>query len=944
MRRFSDCSDESDFPEVGDLVPLSPLWAHEKEGCTDPPFSEVHLEDMNLETFLSLLQETEISEVQTLSSEEDVSCLTNSQDIAPVPFTQPRLPSFSASRTEKRHDSEVDPMLHCTSPSTNNAPISRYQRGQVLLPGAQASETEAVACESFSPQDTVSAPVMQQRPSSLSASSAERHHGSAGDPMLQYMSAGPTNATLLGDQSGQVPHPGTHASVVDQMAFEFHDVFSQEEQEAFCLSNPQDTIMLPATHPGTTLLSASSAEGHHGTAGGPMQCMSAGTGDAAILEHKSGQVLFPGEHISGAEQMETSHSLQPKQRKSSPDTWQQFDTQSTEKHVAVCKICHAEVRLPTEGGYNSLDTDPVFVHLVIYHPDHVSQEAALQKQTDLAVVPSQPSDLAVVPSQPSDLAVVPSQPTVQRSVEELEPWGPTHPMAMLFNTEYTWMLVEKMIPCSLVDDTHYQVFMRLRAPQWKMPGQSFFKWQAVPALENNIMKAIEQGLKRSLCSVVHFTISSWIRSPHTGYMSLTAHWLMDTDGILSRHQAVMAMCVVRPSNMTEIIPRRLKEVRDKWLHHLQLQLGYVATDICTVGKAIEESCLGPIPCVADCLNQVMQTVMEKKEAPIEWLLQTLQEICRYFQLSQKARSCLSELQSQYGLPQEQLPQKVPSAWKEILNMLQFLVQEHAFCTFLKESPDLVLTLQDWRLMHHLACLLTPFEDTIMTIRKESASLGQILHELHSLESRIKGHFELLQQERELAAVASTHLASELLQALESSKDLGIVRENIIYQSAAFLHPSFRDHINKYLRGDVELIREQLKERVIEQTKKEYLRNLSSSPWSDETIDQFLSSKASEVARRELESYLQDNMDPLQLDVDPLVYWNAKRHMWPFLSVVALEYFSCPPTTVYSKKFLGIVNLLTPGSYWERLAFMSLNRDWLPVEFRVPPYYHRDPGN
>ncbi|XP_053104180.1 zinc finger BED domain-containing protein 6-like isoform X1 [Hemicordylus capensis] len=446
------------------------------------------------------------------------------------------------------------------------------------------------------------------------------------------------------------------------------------------------------------------------------------------------------------------------------------------------------------------------------------------------------------------------------------------------------------------------------------------------ALEHNISRAIEQDLKKSLCPVVHFSIDVWSTGPATGYMFIIAHWLVDNDGILHRHRAMMAVCEAQKNNLTEIICHRLKVVRDKWLYPLQLEVGYVVTLGTAAAKAVKDSCLGYILSPNLCLYQLIKAMMVNyKDVLIGWLREMLHKISIHFEQSLVAQDRLKELQLLSGLPQEFLEEEMP---KDLYLLMRFLIaRQRAFRTYQEENPGLNFRYLGWCLMYHLVCLLKPFEEAIMTIRNENANLGQVLHEVHSLESKVKDHLQQLQQELNVTVVAAaTRFAHELLQALESSQDLGRIKEHILHQTATFLHPCFRDHISKYLNGDVESEWEQLKKWVIWQTEKEYMRNLSSD---------YAASSLTERASLELESYLQDKIDPTQLDLDPLFYWNSKRHTWPCLSVVALQYCSCPPTPFLLQEVHSIEDLMILGSFQERHAFNRLNQDWMAAELRVP---------
>ncbi|XP_053103927.1 uncharacterized protein LOC128323950 [Hemicordylus capensis] len=446
-------------------------------------------------------------------------------------------------------------------------------------------------------------------------------------------------------------------------------------------------------------------------------------------------------------------------------------------------------------------------------------------------------------------------------------------------------------------------------------------------LEHNISRAIEQGLKRSLCPVVHFTIDVRSTGPATGYMFIKAHWVVDYNFRLRRCQAVMLVCEVELSNLTEIVLHRLKEVRDKWLRPLHLQVGYVATPTMAVAQAVGECCLGWVASPIDCLGQLIKGVMEKvrnEDSLISWLWKVLCKVSTHFEQFPVAHDRLREFQLLCRLPQELLHEKMPTPSNNLFLLLDFLLaRQKAFIKFAQKNTEFYFSRQVWRLMYYLVCLLKPFEETIITLSKENTNLGQVLPELQLLEEKVKGCFPLLQQESEVTvSAAATRFATELLKSLESTKDLGTgLRKDILYQTATLLHPYFRDHICNYLKEDGQQEMWVVKKWVTQQIEKGYLN------FSSDDATSFLT----EVASEELEFYLQDNIDLAQSHMDPLVYWNTKKSMWPSLSTVAFQYLSCPPAPVILREVLGIEDLIIPGRFQESLAFNRLNRSWKASE-------------
>ncbi|XP_053104231.1 zinc finger BED domain-containing protein 4-like [Hemicordylus capensis] len=740
---------------------------------------------------------------------------------------------------------------------------------------------------------------LEQSPQALGTSRREESHTSP-----------PTSLVPLQDLLGEL------CSLMLETESPDEQHCSSQERDVLCHTNPQDEVSVSPTQPKAA---APSVSYHGGDAGPMLYPTSAGPSNATFLGLQSAQALLRSTLESLAE---SSQILQPNERRNRSNLLlQNFIMGVRRKNVAVCKSCHKQVKIGREDGLAKLGAAPLLVHLLFYHPVIVSKIPTFQKRIAWAAAQLQTADEA--------------------SVGERAHWGPTHPMVALLNTECTLMLVDGMFACKVVDKLCFRTYVSLLVPKWKMPQERFFSKQAMPALDKHIGDAINRELSKSPCPVVHFTIDGWASGPTTGYIFLIAHWVADNDGVLCRHQAALAIRDMKQSNFTEVISSNLITVRANWLHRLRLEIGYVVADNSTITKEVKDSCLGHVPPLDHCLNVLLRVVMAKvavEDTAIAKLLHTLRDICRHFQQSQTATCLLCELHSKHDLPHEKLLQELPTTWQAILRMLQcLLAQERVFRPFLKEHTDLRLTAADWKLMHHLTHLLKPFDDTITMVRKKTANLGQILHQLYLLGSGIKGCLQQLQRLKDAAADAAVPFASELMQSLENSKHLRLIRENTLYQNATFLHPQFRECVFIYPKEDVERGRECVRERMILLTKEEYLRKLSSGHATSSSPRRTDPSKATEVARKELESYLQDEIDPTQLNLDPLVYWNAKRHTWPSLSVVALQYFSCPPTTVYSEMVFNISSCIQSDKLErDNSALISVNRDWRSAEFRVPP--------
>ncbi|XP_048344880.1 zinc finger BED domain-containing protein 6-like [Sphaerodactylus townsendi] len=691
-------------------------------------------------------------------------------------------------------------------------------------------------------------------------------------------------------------------------------------------------------------------------------------------------------------------SLQPKRRKTTSYVWEHFSIDNRDRFVVVCNRCRMRVRLGKEGGCGRVGTSAMHKHLQIHHPflvppkkdgvvslGSMSMEKAPQNMTHT-------QDLAL--PQPARVESTMSQLTVDEPLERNRYLSSFDPVALQYNEFLAEYLAEGMLPYSTVEEPSFLRMLKHLRPGWRVPGYTYFATRAVPALSTAIKTAIQRDLELSIDPVVHLTVSIWTSNGTKDYMTIMAHWVSDTVGVLVRRHAALAVCGFEESLTTSSIAHKMKVVVSKWLDPLNREAGCVACDGgATVEKAVRNSNLHPIPCVARCLDLVVERVLEKASTEIDRIIGKAQKVSRHFQQSRKARLRLAELQALHGLPQEQMKhdEKDPVGWNATLAMLeQLCTHQRAIDDYLIEKRELCLTFRDWRLMQDVVQLLEVFKEaTSVILHRDSATLGHVLPLLRVIEGYVE---DFLDQAREQGddGTAAARLASDLLQAMKDSRQLTEIKGNILYQVASFLDPRFKDSLSKFLLGDPDWQIEAVKEHVIQLTTTEVcLKNLpldkstsvaegppafeeeplsllpptgstssrsspeSSGIWTKWCMRLGLTNTpnpgsgsppdAALVAREEVGAYVRDYVGHIGANTDPLMYWQQKRHTWPSLFLVAVRYTSCTPTSICSKMLFSAavpdmsanLSRLSVNTA-EVLSFIHMNRQWIPEGFTAPP--------
>lgn len=115
---------------------------------------------------------------------------------------------------------------------------------------------------------------------------------------------------------------------------------------------------------------------------------------------------------------------------------------------------------------------------------------------------------------------------------------------------------------------------------------------------------------------------------------------------------------------------------DSWLTPLALEVGSVTADnAANIAKALNESNIKRIPCMAHCLNMVVKAWLSKHSNAVIEALKTARSICNHFRHSATKKGKLAEVQRCHNLPEHQLLQDVATRWNSTFYMLERLYEQ-----------------------------------------------------------------------------------------------------------------------------------------------------------------------------------------------------------------------------------------------------------------------------
>ncbi|XP_078514398.1 zinc finger BED domain-containing protein 6-like [Lissotriton helveticus] len=437
-----------------------------------------------------------------------------------------------------------------------------------------------------------------------------------------------------------------------------------------------------------------------------------------------------------------------------------------------------------------------------------------------------------------------------------------HPVARLYNAKLAKMLALDLLPFSFVEAVGFLELVATLCPKWNVPSRYYFARVAVPALHHDVLELIGKALQQSVVHCIHLTTDMWSSCDATDFMCITAHWisfagvkdkltsgLRDVAGIFNdtRRHATIAMFGMDKSHTAENILSDFNDKVFEWLKPRGLKIGFVSTDNgSNVVKAMREGHYIRVPCLAHCINLVVQDFL-KNEAKVSNIMAICRRICTHFNHSFKGRKLLRVIQQEHRLPVKALIQEVPTRWNSTYFMLERLFEQYIPLNAYVMSRRLgdptvnlkALTIEMWQwdLIKCITEMLQPFEVFTRAVSREDCTMGQAIPLLYMLEQQVKEVCETYEGDEQ--KVDAYTLAKGLVNRLCENVRLNNIVSGEHYITATILDPRYKLFVSS--------------NEVI--------------PFSDEDVDKYKTSIAAEANELETERLLLKGL-PLPAQASP----------------------------------------------------------------------------
>ncbi|XP_006887955.1 PREDICTED: zinc finger BED domain-containing protein 6 [Elephantulus edwardii] len=681
------------------------------------------------------------------------------------------------------------------------------------------------------------------------------------------------------------------------------------------------------------------------------------------------------------------HALIPGTRAKTSAVWNFFYTDPQHISRAVCNICKRSVSRGRPGSH--LGTSTLQRHLQATHPIHWAvankDNGAIgngldESETERNELLSDPlhgekstgsQDLTIEDLSDSDSEGPPvleienrrgenPRPAVQPDLIRAQGRKRTYcenPVSSQISQAIIQMIVEDMHPYNYFSTPAFQKFMKIVAPDYRLPSETYFFTKAVPQLYDCVREKIFLTLENVQSQKIHLTVDIWTHDPSTDYFILTVHWVSletvpsNNGGRIPNFRKWAVLCVTGLAKDC-LITNILQELNDQiglWLSPNFLIPSFIVSDnSSTVVHAIKDGGFSHMPCFLRCLNIVIQDFFCEHKS-IENMLVAARKTCHHFSHSVKARQILQEFQNDHQLPWKNLKQDETGHWVSTFYMLRWLL-EHCYSVHhsLGRASGVVLTSLQWTLMTHVCDILKPFEEATQKVSVKTMGLNQVLPLIHHLLlslQKLRKDFQVRGITQALNLVDSLSLKLEtdsLLSAMLKSKPCIL---------ATLLDPSFKNSLHDFFpQGtDLETYKQILAEEVCNYMESsQEVCHIATSEVSGPSAtgsDSFTSSVKdgtssssgsldSSVANNAtggksilfpsaialVDEYFKEKYSEISRGNDPLIYWQKKVNIWPALTQVAIQYLSCPICSWQSEC------IFTTNSHFHPKQIMSLDFD------------------
>ena len=522
----------------------------------------------------------------------------------------------------------------------------------------------------------------------------------------------------------------------------------------------------------------------------------------------------------------------------------------------------------------------------------------------------------------------------------------TSATATRINVDISRLIVEQMLPFSIVDSAAFRSLITNLEPGYHVPSRMYFCRIMLPFIQKELIDDLRLELQSvKSCSI---TTDCWTAkpSPDVALMSVTCHWVNEKD--MSLQHAVLAAKPLQSRHYALNLRAELLAIFNNW--GLDGKVKAIISDNAANIVAALENIPGVthIPCASHSL-QLIVTSQVLQQASVKQIITQAKKIVCHYKHSTQATIGLQKSQAAINVPIHRLIQDVPTRWNSTFLMLNRLYeQREAILDHLSKEMsgakgDAAKQLQNIMTVYlsldldevdYLIELLKPFYEFTAKLSKDCSIASEIIPLARGTKSQIA--------DQKLTEMESTQEAY-----LENFSSRFDPYEEIDFCTfATALDPRYKLHI--FSEAKRIAIRESILLKISEQSGcVSRVNEMASSNTSENEKSKRARTNLDFALRRvlgrteekrggdpestELDDYLR--IDPIDLDADPFEWWRINAISFPRVAKLAALYLHAPSTSVASERLFSIAGrAYTPlrnrlkGNRAEMLLLLNANRE------------------
>ena len=598
----------------------------------------------------------------------------------------------------------------------------------------------------------------------------------------------------------------------------------------------------------------------------------------------------------------------------------------TEEQKPVCRTCHRSV--PAKGG----NTSNLMAHLKEHHPELYTEAMSSQKSSRDGIIGTKKNAKA----KPAEASGTLKQPTIIDVVEISKKYNSNSPQALELNRAVAYFIAKDAQPFYIVERPGFRAMIAKLNPRYELPGRKYFVEHQLPQLYNEVKTKI---VIPKLEEAAHLSVTTdmWTSNSNTPFMSFTVHFIDSAWHLQS-------LCLDTVPLFSDHTGQNIAEAFQDVLANWNISMSRVTASTTDNGSNFVAA-FGSMECEwLSCFGHNLNLAVSKAVQidRVQRCIRKCHSLIEVFSRSWKKNRDLRQKQEALGLPKHKLIADVSTRWGSTFEMVSRIIeQQQAVCAVLADdrkcwskmpSEDEFTTLED---MVKVLEPLSYFTDALSGEQHVTVSA------VRPLLNHIIKHILLVKPEdRPIVSQMKAKISEDLQQRYNS---LTVT----LLDKCSFLDPRFR---GKYVMDKDEVIY-QLKQEAVAVLESENEKATTDHSAENPEESQHLKKKRKglsailyhclgasndnenlsheEKIDKEIKRY--EEYPPVDVDLDPLMWWKDEQKKFPVLESLARKYLCICGTSVPSERLFSqggnIVNTLRnrlSAEHVNMLIFLAKN--------------------